>query len=182
MKKIRINELARELEVKAHEILDKLPELGVHEKKTHSSSIDEDVAEKLRSIFGFSGGGLGPAAEPREDEMETAAEEPVQAPAPVTEAPVAAAPQQPVVATPEPSAKTAEAAPEPAAEKPVHRPAPHSSSAGRHDASDPLCSASRRRSPLFRQRLRLLRSSPPRLRLPNGRSRVRVLPKLLAAP
>ena len=52
MKKIRINELARELEVKAHVILDQLPELGVAEKKTHSSSIDEDVAIKLRSAFG----------------------------------------------------------------------------------------------------------------------------------
>jgi translation initiation factor IF-2 len=53
MKKIRINELARELEVKAHEILDRLPELGVVEKKTHSSSIDEDVAIKLRRLYGF---------------------------------------------------------------------------------------------------------------------------------
>ena len=52
MNKIRINELARELEVKAHEILDKLPELGETEKKTHSSSIDEDVAIKLRRFFG----------------------------------------------------------------------------------------------------------------------------------
>ncbi len=52
MKKIRINELARELEVKAHEILDRLPELGVTEKKTHSSSIDEDVAIKLRRLLG----------------------------------------------------------------------------------------------------------------------------------
>jgi translation initiation factor IF-2 len=60
MKKIRINELARELEVKAHEILDKLPELGVAEKKTHSSSIDEDVAVKLRRIFGFPGGEEAP--------------------------------------------------------------------------------------------------------------------------
>src|SRR4051812_22844098 len=53
MRKIRINELARELEVKAHEILDLLPELGVTEKKTHSSSIDEDVALKLRKHYGF---------------------------------------------------------------------------------------------------------------------------------
>jgi translation initiation factor IF-2 len=52
MKKIRINELARELEVKAHEILELLPELGVSEKKTHSSSIDEDVAIKLRQHYG----------------------------------------------------------------------------------------------------------------------------------
>jgi translation initiation factor IF-2 len=53
MKKIRINELARELEVKAHEILERLPELGVTEKKTHSSSIDEDVALKLRRLYGY---------------------------------------------------------------------------------------------------------------------------------
>ena len=44
MKKIRINELARELEVKPGTIIDMLPELGVVEKKTHSSSVDEDVA------------------------------------------------------------------------------------------------------------------------------------------
>jgi len=48
MKKIRINELARELEVKPGAILDLLPELGVAEKKTHSSSVDEDVAVLLR--------------------------------------------------------------------------------------------------------------------------------------
>jgi len=52
MNKIRINELARELEVKAHEILERLPELGVTEKKTHSSSIEADVADKLRRLFG----------------------------------------------------------------------------------------------------------------------------------
>ncbi len=52
MKKIRINELARELEVKAHEILERLPEVGVSEKKTHSSSIDEDAAIRLRRLYG----------------------------------------------------------------------------------------------------------------------------------
>jgi translation initiation factor IF-2 len=48
---IRINELARELEVKAKAIIDFLPEAGVSEKKTHSSSIDVDVAEKVRRHF-----------------------------------------------------------------------------------------------------------------------------------
>ncbi len=48
---IRINELARELEVKAKFILDYLPEAGVTEKKTHSSSIDEAAAEKVRAHF-----------------------------------------------------------------------------------------------------------------------------------
>ena len=47
MKKVRINELARELEVKPGVIIDLLPELGVHEKKTHSSSVDEEVALEL---------------------------------------------------------------------------------------------------------------------------------------
>ena len=48
MKKIRINELARELEVKPGVISTCCPSLGVQEKKTHSSSIDEDVALELR--------------------------------------------------------------------------------------------------------------------------------------
>ena len=59
MKKIRINELARELEVKPGVIIDMLPELGVQEKKTHSSSIDEDVALELKHRL------TGPDAPPR---------------------------------------------------------------------------------------------------------------------
>jgi translation initiation factor IF-2 len=51
MQKIRINELARELEVKAHLILELLPTLGVTDKKTHSSSLDDDIAEKVRRHF-----------------------------------------------------------------------------------------------------------------------------------
>ena len=46
--KIRINDLARELEVKSKAILDVLEEVGVTEKKTHSSSIEEDEAERVR--------------------------------------------------------------------------------------------------------------------------------------
>ena len=53
MTKIRINELAREIEVKAHLIIEVLPELGVTEKKTHSSSVDDDVADKIREHFGI---------------------------------------------------------------------------------------------------------------------------------
>src|ERR1700694_500175 len=48
MSKIRINELARQLEIPSHMILEMLPDLGVTEKKTHSSSIDEPVAELVR--------------------------------------------------------------------------------------------------------------------------------------
>src|SRR6266849_4719269 len=47
----RINELARELEVKAKAIIDYLPEAGVSEKKTHSSSIEVAAAEKVRKHF-----------------------------------------------------------------------------------------------------------------------------------
>src|ERR1700682_1836149 len=67
MKKIRINVLARELEVKSHLILELLPEMGVTEKVTHSSSIDEDVADKLRVHFGLepigNGNGEGSSAD-----------------------------------------------------------------------------------------------------------------------
>ena len=45
---VRINELARELEVKAKAIIDLLPGFGVTEKKTHSSSIPVEVADKVR--------------------------------------------------------------------------------------------------------------------------------------
>src|SRR5437660_263826 len=51
MSKIRINDLARELEVKSKAILDVLPVVGVKEKKTHSSSIEEHEAEKVRAHF-----------------------------------------------------------------------------------------------------------------------------------
>jgi hypothetical protein len=48
---VRINELARELEVKAQAILEALPEIGVEEKKTHSSSLDEPLAQEIRDYF-----------------------------------------------------------------------------------------------------------------------------------
>ena len=51
MSKIRINELARELEVKAKAVIDYLPEVGVTEKKTHSSSIEVAAAERVRKHF-----------------------------------------------------------------------------------------------------------------------------------
>lgn len=54
--KIRINDLARELEVKSKAILDVLPQVGVTEKKTHSSSISVDEAEKVKAHFRQGGG------------------------------------------------------------------------------------------------------------------------------
>src|SRR3954453_3681480 len=47
--KVRINDLARELEVKSKAILDALPLVGGTEKKTHSSSIEDHEAEKVRA-------------------------------------------------------------------------------------------------------------------------------------
>ncbi len=46
--KIRINDLARELEVKSREILDTLSAVGITEKKTHSSSLEDHEAELVR--------------------------------------------------------------------------------------------------------------------------------------
>src|SRR6185312_15514276 len=48
MAKIRINELGKELEVKSSIILDAIKALGVNDKKTHSSAIEEDLAERVR--------------------------------------------------------------------------------------------------------------------------------------
>src|SRR5271154_5758338 len=69
---VRINELARELEVKAKAIIDLLPGYGVTEKKTHSSSIPVDVAEKVRRKL--AGGEDEPAAAaPKPAEVKAAA-------------------------------------------------------------------------------------------------------------
>ena len=151
MKKIRINELARELEVKAHEILELLPELGVQEKKTHSSSIDEDVAVKLRRHYGFdvpdfvedeSDSSVAVAeadedypARPEGDEEEVAARPAVhppsrhEAPQPeAVEAPTAPEPAPaatpPVAETSAPPAPSPAAAPirPPLAGRPIHPP------------------------------------------------------------
>src|SRR5208282_5699452 len=51
MSKVRINDLARELEVKSRQILDVLAELGLGAGKTHSSSLEEDEAVKVRAQF-----------------------------------------------------------------------------------------------------------------------------------
>ncbi|MGA8596400.1 MAG: translation initiation factor IF-2 N-terminal domain-containing protein, partial [Bryobacteraceae bacterium] len=117
MKKIRINELARELEVKPGVILDLLPEFGVSEKKTHSSSIDEDVALSVRHrLFGENGEvhRQARAAESAAETMEhsehaetsvAVAEPPEEEPEPqakpvTPEAPRPAAPMQPPLRAP----------------------------------------------------------------------------------
>src|ERR1039457_1909996 len=122
MKKIRINELARELEVKAHEILERLPELGVSEKKTHSSSIDEDVAIKLRQYYGQDIPDY--VHDPNADDSasdgheEAHGEEGLETPSATSDVPVA--PVHPAPGLP----PAAEAAPVPKEEKPAAEEAP----------------------------------------------------------
>jgi translation initiation factor IF-2 len=79
MGKIRINELARELEVKSNLVLDYLAELGIPDKKSHSSALDDDLADKVRAHFRAEG-------EPATEKVEEAPAAPVL-PAPVVEPP-----------------------------------------------------------------------------------------------
>jgi translation initiation factor IF-2 len=104
---IRINELARELEVKAKVLIDFLPEIGVTEKKTHSSSLDLEHAELARKHFA----GLAAkeaAAEAEKQAKATAAKKPVARPT-VTAAPAPsiAKPAAPASAAPAATAKPA---------------------------------------------------------------------------
>jgi translation initiation factor IF-2 len=92
MGSIRINELARELEVKSGAILECLLKVGITEKKSHSSSLDDDAADKVRAYFR---GGETPteAAAPRE--AKSAPAKAASAP-PKPKAPAPAASKEPV--------------------------------------------------------------------------------------
>src|SRR5450432_3190254 len=152
--KIRINDLARELEVKSKVILDVLLEVGVTEKKTHSSSVEEDEAVKVRKYFSARSGSasrekaaqsdfkpkidLSKISKPgdvmkllrqREQEQKHPQAAPHK-PAAVVTAPFAAPPKQvekPVVAAPPAAEKTAVETPKhgaPVSQRPVVMPAP----------------------------------------------------------
>jgi translation initiation factor IF-2 len=117
MSKIRINELARQLEVKSREVIDKLHELGIAEKVTHSSSIDDDKADQLRRYYrgesyaplaGAHSNGSGAAVEDREQ----GTPEVPEAPSPRrTRTAVAPAPPAPPVQPPAVTAEEAKAEP-----------------------------------------------------------------------
>jgi hypothetical protein len=82
---VRINELARELEVKTKVIIHLLPCFGVAEKKTRSSSIPVDIAEKIRaakSLFHGRAAPAVPSATPPEHIAAPAPAAPKPAPAP----------------------------------------------------------------------------------------------------
>ena len=65
MSKVRINDLAREMEVKSRQVLDLLAELGLGEGKTHSSSIEDHEAEKVRAQFARGSRSAGSGASTR---------------------------------------------------------------------------------------------------------------------
>src|SRR6266436_3171155 len=109
---IRINELARELEVKAKAIIDYLPAAGVTEKKTHSSSIDVDAAERVRKHFRDAA------------DEEAAAEQKAVAEKTAKEAAAKAARLKPAVAAPPPTPSVAAAPHAPAVLEPVPPVAP----------------------------------------------------------
>src|ERR1035438_8723014 len=62
MSKVRINDLAREMEVKSRQVLDILAELGLAAGKTHSSSLEDYEADKVRAHFERGSRPAGPAA------------------------------------------------------------------------------------------------------------------------
>src|SRR6266576_2829108 len=97
---IRINELARELEVKAKAIIDYLPDAGVTEKKTHSSSIDVDAAERVRKHFRDAADEEAAAEQKVVAEKAARMKPAVAAPPPAPS--VAAAPRAPAVLEPAP--------------------------------------------------------------------------------
>src|SRR3954467_7959057 len=138
MSKVRINDLARELEVKSKAILDALPKVGVTEKKTHSSSLEIDEAERVRKLLsGGTGGDEKRASRSSSDEARPkfdfsriskpgdalkaiTGKNPAEAPAPVKAPP-------PAVATAQPKPGTGVAIPKsavttPAPEAPVRAP------------------------------------------------------------
>jgi translation initiation factor IF-2 len=129
--KIRINDLARELEVKSKAILDVLEEVGVTEKKTHSSSIEEDEAERVRKHFSAKSGSasrekassneikpkidLSKISKPGDVFKLLKQQQQPPAPAPRTAPPIAARPAAPPAAKPQAPV----AHPAPVAEKPA---------------------------------------------------------------
>jgi translation initiation factor IF-2 len=141
MSKVRINDLARELEVKSNAILDALKAVGVTEKKTHSSSIEDDEAEKVRGHLQrgarpATAAKSAPAAKPRIDlsgatkpgDIAKAILERKQAEAAAksTPAPRASVAVAPPVAKPAPAPAAEPAAPAPPARRsivPLPRPA-----------------------------------------------------------
>src|ERR1700735_2381913 len=129
---VRINELARELEIKAKVLIEYLPEIGVVEKKTHSSSIDNSHAELVRRHFS----GLAVKEAEAEAEKAKAAAAKSKPPRPATvqtqapaQRPVPAASAAPVAA---PATRPAAIPPAGTQARPASAPAPASAATPAH--------------------------------------------------
>ncbi|HTG30168.1 MAG TPA: translation initiation factor IF-2 N-terminal domain-containing protein, partial [Methylomirabilota bacterium] len=130
--------MARELEVKAKAIIDLLPGYGVTEKKTHSSSIPEDVAVKVRAkIKGASDeeSAAESASKAESQAKDAAAKAARTRTAPTAPAPVAAAPAAPA------SARPPVAVAPPAAAVPAAKPVPTASPASTTPAAPSVSTA-----------------------------------------
>ncbi|MGC8548357.1 MAG: translation initiation factor IF-2 [Acidobacteriaceae bacterium] len=143
MSKVRINDLARELEVKSRAILDALKEIGVTEKKTHSSSIEPDEADRVRALIKRGSRGGASSSAPKQEEprpkidwsrvskpgdvlkaiQERQEQEAAVAARPPAAPPVAVAPPAAKPAAP-PARPAAPAAQKPSAAPAQHKPAP----------------------------------------------------------
>jgi translation initiation factor IF-2 len=170
---IRINELARELEIKSRVLIECLPQLGVTDKKSHSSALDEETADKVRAHFRGKAGAekqgakpSKPAAAKKKDEAtlippaieEKKAEETHPAAPPLTRsiAEIKAAVRRSVAPAARPAAPTAEKitrrpAVAPPAASPAARaapaPAPASAAAAAKPAEAPAARAAKRAKP-----------------------------------
>jgi translation initiation factor IF-2 len=113
MAKIRINELARELEVKSQLVLEYLTELGVGDKRSHSSALEDDLADKVRQHFRAAEESQ-PASTPAKPQPEPT---PVAAPASAGAKPQEAA--RPVQGATQPAGQSAVAARPPIGAVPV---------------------------------------------------------------
>src|SRR5579859_6237784 len=148
---IRINELARELEIKAKVLIEYLPELGIAEKKTHSSSLEHEQADRVRKHFRdlaaaeaaaesekqakAAAAKARPAARPAATVPTTGTQAPASA-APATAKPVAVPPTIPGVKTP-----IRPAVPSPAGPRPAGAPAIAAPAAGHPPVAAPRTAA-----------------------------------------
>ncbi|TAN21766.1 MAG: translation initiation factor IF-2 [Acidobacteria bacterium] len=97
----RINDLARELEVKSRVILDALTAIGFTEKKTHSSNIENDVADRVRRhLRGEDVAPVAAAPAAAKPAAKTKAQEPVAAEIPAVPEPAAQPPAKPEARAP----------------------------------------------------------------------------------
>ena len=104
MAKPRVHEVAKELGLSSKEVLAHLEQIG-QPAKSHSSSIDEELAARVRSELGNGAAPAEPAAAPE-------VKAPVEAPPPAKAETEAPAKPTPAAAKPEPAA-VAEPEPEP---------------------------------------------------------------------